>query len=178
MNEGMKAGLRLTFPPSESSLLSFLLQVALETLSLSGPQKPPTHLLADYHYAGTGARLREWVCPASTWALLVPLGVLLGPSFSCLSRRAFPLQGTSGGASLSWLGPPFPLPVVPSGAVPSQERDPLARERCRRAQMQWLSTPAWESGNWGSLPPVGKSLNQWEPCYCICKVGIVLVPTC
>lgn len=66
MNERWKAGLRLTCPPSERRPLSFLLQVALETLLLSGPQKPLTHPLADYHYAGTGARLREWVCPAST----------------------------------------------------------------------------------------------------------------
>ncbi|KAI5930718.1 Zinc finger protein 541, partial [Manis javanica] len=28
-------------------------RVALETLLLSGPQKPPTHPLADYHYAGS-----------------------------------------------------------------------------------------------------------------------------
>ncbi|XP_073082464.1 zinc finger protein 541-like [Manis javanica] len=53
MNERWKAGLCLTCPPSESRSLSFLLQVALETLLLSGPQKPPTHPLADYHYAGS-----------------------------------------------------------------------------------------------------------------------------
>ena len=66
MNVRMKAGLHLTFPPSESSPLSFLLQVALDTLIHGGPQKLPTHPLADYHYTGTGARLREWLCPATS----------------------------------------------------------------------------------------------------------------
>ena len=138
MNVRMKAGLHLTFPPSESSPLSFLLQVALETLIHGGPQKPPTHPLADYHYAGTGARLREWVCPATTRE---PVG--LGAGSACAPGRApgalllLPFQkGLSSPRDLSGClsllaGSSLPpsSTVVPSGAVPSQEGDPLARER-------------------------------------------------
>ena len=85
----MKAGLCLTFPPSESCppLLSF--QVALETLLLRGPQKPWAHPLASYRYTGNwsvAARVVwAWLRPLCAsqlprHALHVPLGVLLGPA--------------------------------------------------------------------------------------------------
>lgn len=81
------------FPHLVLGSLPFLLfQVALETLLLRGPHKPPTHLLADYRYTGDGERLLGWFGPAETpmnrpvllQALPLPPGVLFG-AFACLS---------------------------------------------------------------------------------------------
>lgn len=132
MNERWKAGLRLTCPPSERRPLSFLLQVALETLLHGGPQKPPTHPLADYHYAGTVVRLREWVCPASTQEpvglsgrlCLCPWACSWGPPSPALPEGPF-LPGGPRWVPVSpgWVLP-SPFQWFPQGLCPARKGIP------------------------------------------------------
>lgn len=163
MNERMKAGIYLTFPPSESCppLLSF--QVALETLLLKGPQKPPTHPLADYHYTGNwsvAARVvLAWLRPLRAsqfpWQALPP-GVLLGPA-PALPEGPILSGGLGGCCSLVGSNLPLSTGSLMSSAWPEGGCQVGA------AQVPQLSTPALESGNLGPTPALGKSLNQRKP---------------
>ncbi|XP_057349294.1 zinc finger protein 541-like [Manis pentadactyla] len=89
--------------------------VALETLLHGGPQKPLTHPLANYHYAGTGARLRGWVCPASAREpvglggrlCLCPWACSWGPPSPAFPEGPFLSRGPQGvPVSPGWVLPP------------------------------------------------------------------------